>query len=206
MHYFTFISLEFYLLFCQSHSGLWEPSAVKLCFYYYRCFINISGLCHLGIHPFCRWFMNMLNSLAFSRNLCYLWSLHGCCLSTGTTLEASWIRRCIYFCIVHFWRLNQFNLYISVPWQITFIRSFTDRCDQKPYGNPARLYQACISCPYAPWLFPRTLVARELWFSSRNMVLTLPPYVLFLHVSLNFPYHFTQFSCSGNLRFWSVFL
>lgn len=37
------------------------------------------------------------------------------------------------------------------------------------------------------WLFPRTLVAHELWFSFRNIVLPLPPYVLFMRVSLNFP-------------------
>lgn len=37
------------------------------------------------------------------------------------------------------------------------------------------------------WLFPRTLIAHESWFSSRNIVLPLPPYVLFIYVSLNFP-------------------
>lgn len=67
-------------------------SAVKLYFYYYRCFMNISRLCHLGIHLFSRWFINKLNSLAFSRNLCCIWSLYGYCLSSRTTLEASWIR------------------------------------------------------------------------------------------------------------------
>lgn len=112
--------------------------------------------------------MNMLKNLAISRSLCYLWSLDDCCLSSGTTLEASWIWWQVYFCISHFWAFNQFYLYIPVPWQITCIRTFTDTRDQKPYGNPTRLYQACISCPYVLWLFPRTLVAYESWFSGVN--------------------------------------
>lgn len=144
--------------------------------------------------------MNMLNSLAFSRSLCYLWSLQDCCVSSRTTLEASWIRWWIYFCIVNFWTCNQFNLGISVPWQITFCKNY------HWYMWSARLYQACISCPYALWLFPRTIVAWESWFSPRSVVLTLPPYVLFVHVSLNFPYCFWQILCSENLRLWSVFL
>ena len=71
----------------------------------------------------------------------------------------------------------------------------------EPYGNPAWLRQAYIPWPYAPWLLPRTLVACEfLFFFFLEAVLTLLPYVLFMHVSLNFPYHVWHFACCGSLR------
>lgn len=55
----------------QHNENPLQFSAVKLCFYYNRCFSNVSKLCHLGVHPFSGWITNILNSSVFSRNLCY---------------------------------------------------------------------------------------------------------------------------------------
>lgn len=136
----------------------------------------------------------MLNSLAFSRNLSDVWSLHDCCWSSGATLEASWvgwwiyfcIRWLVYFCIIHLRTFNQFNLHTSVPHRL-----FNEKFHWYVWSEAVWKANNAVSGRYilsiCLWLFPRSLAAHELWFSSRNVVLPLPPYVLFIHVSLNFP-------------------
>lgn len=148
---------------------------------------------NLGICLFCRLFINMLNSLA--SEIC---AMHDLYIIAAWAAEPHWRLPGLdgEFIFVLDGRFIFVSFICEHLTNLTWIfLSLTDYFNEKfhRYVWSEALWKSsnAISGRYilsiCLWLFPRMLAAHESWFSSRNIVLPLPPYVLFMYVSLNFP-------------------